>query len=539
LRIVKAYWPVFAVGAILLGIVILLLNLCVKQNGGHFIYALDDAYIHMAMAQNVARHGVWGVTRYGFSSSTSSILWTLTLSLSYFIFGVHETLPLILNIICALLLLIASHFILSTYSVGPTYSFLLLLCLIFCSPLVSLIFVGMEHTAQILIDLLFVSQAARVLSQRKLDVGSRNLRWLLTLSPLVPLIRYEGLFLICVVCVLLMARGHILLACASGALALIPITVFGLISVSEGAFWLPNPVLLKGADPGQGPVVLLGHAFSQLHSASYFWLLLLLAAALYFAGRKRGRSFFESEQALLVIFILTTLLHITFSLARGQFYRYDAYLIAIGVLSCGVGLRDLLQAERLEWGKAGPLVRFAGFALVLSCSTGSLIARGIVSMSETTRATTNIYQQQFQMAMFLRDYYQGSVIVVNDIGAVNYFADIKCLDLFGLATMEVARAKREGTYNTNLISQLAAKRGAKIAIAYDSWLNRYGGAPLEWTRIEQWKIPNNIVAADDTVSFYAVDPSEIFTLRKNLAAFSTRLPQAVVQTAMGGRSSRP
>ena len=62
---------------------------------------------------------------------------------------------------------------------------------------------------------------------------------------------------------------------------------------------------------------------------------------------------------------------------------------------------------------------------------------------------------------------------------------------------------------------------------------------MEWTRIEQWKIPNNIVAADDTVSLYAVDPSEIFTLRKNLAAFSKRLPAAVVQTAMAVHDHEP
>jgi hypothetical protein len=158
--------------------------------------------------------------------------------------------------------------------------------------------------------------------------------------------------------------------------------------------------------------------------------------------------------------------------------------------------------------------------------------RGIVSLRKTPGATTNIYQQQFQMTMFLRDYYQGNVIAVNDIGAVNYFADIRCLDLWGLATPEVARARHEGVYNTKLMSQLSVKSGAKIAIAYDTWLNRYGGVPPEWILVEQWRIPNNFVAAEDTVSIYAVDPSEMFNLRKNLAAFSMRLPPAVVQTAM-------
>jgi hypothetical protein len=29
-------------------------------SSGHFIYALDDTYINMAMAKNFALHGVWG-----------------------------------------------------------------------------------------------------------------------------------------------------------------------------------------------------------------------------------------------------------------------------------------------------------------------------------------------------------------------------------------------------------------------------------------------------------------------------------------------
>lgn len=32
----------------------------VRQAEGHLVYSLDDAYIHMAMAKNLARHGVWG-----------------------------------------------------------------------------------------------------------------------------------------------------------------------------------------------------------------------------------------------------------------------------------------------------------------------------------------------------------------------------------------------------------------------------------------------------------------------------------------------
>ena len=38
----------------------------IRQNDGHIIYTLDDSYIHMALAKNLAQHGVWGITRYEF-----------------------------------------------------------------------------------------------------------------------------------------------------------------------------------------------------------------------------------------------------------------------------------------------------------------------------------------------------------------------------------------------------------------------------------------------------------------------------------------
>ena len=54
------------------------------------------------------------------------------------------------------------------------------------------------------------------------------------------------------------------------------------------------------------------------------------------------------------------------------------------------------------------------------------------------------YHQQVQMGTLLREYYTGRTIAVNDIGAVNFFADITVIDLVGLASMDVARLRRAG-----------------------------------------------------------------------------------------------
>ncbi|MCR4400347.1 MAG: hypothetical protein NUV35_05650, partial [Syntrophomonadaceae bacterium] len=73
----------------------------VRENG-MLVYALDDAYIHMAVAKNLILHHVWGVTAGHFSSSTSSLLWPSLLAALFAIFGINDSIPLVLNAILAL-----------------------------------------------------------------------------------------------------------------------------------------------------------------------------------------------------------------------------------------------------------------------------------------------------------------------------------------------------------------------------------------------------------------------------------------------------
>src|SRR5207244_12543416 len=42
------------------GIVAVITGQTATHNQGKITYAVDDAYIHMAIAKNFARHGVWG-----------------------------------------------------------------------------------------------------------------------------------------------------------------------------------------------------------------------------------------------------------------------------------------------------------------------------------------------------------------------------------------------------------------------------------------------------------------------------------------------
>jgi hypothetical protein len=131
------------------------------------------------------------------------------------------------------------------------------------------------------------------------------------------------------------------------------------------------------------------------------------------------------------------------------------------------------------------------------------------------------------MGLFVQRYYQNSAVALNDIGAVNYFADIHCLDLMGLANREVAAARRKNTFRIGDIERLSKQSGTRIAIIYDSWFT--GMVPPTWLRVGRWTIPKNVICGGETVSFYAVDPAEATHLSESLGDFYNHLPSEVIQ----------
>ena len=179
----KRFWPILVATLLLWGTVATLLIQSLKLNQGHMVYALDDAYIHMAIAKNFARHGVWGVTPYQFTSTSSSPLWTFLLSAVFFVFGVNNITPLVFNVLFATVLVFALGWVLESLAslrFPGLYVLGVLLSVIFFSPIPSLVFTGLEHILQTLVTLLLVCYASRLLGWAVSDSpGFRVGRWLL------------------------------------------------------------------------------------------------------------------------------------------------------------------------------------------------------------------------------------------------------------------------------------------------------------------------------------------------------------------------
>ncbi len=144
----------------------------------------------MAIAKNFAQEGVWGITKYGFTSTSSSLLWTLLISFTYFIFGVNELVPFILNFIFAMGVLSIVYYILCEFKISKLYTLIILLLVMFLTPLPALVFTGMEHILHIFLVILFIYLSVLTILYNKNSI----FKYLLILAFLLVMVRYESFF---------------------------------------------------------------------------------------------------------------------------------------------------------------------------------------------------------------------------------------------------------------------------------------------------------------------------------------------------------
>jgi hypothetical protein len=498
------------------------------MTGGKFIYPLDDTYIHMAIGKHLVQDGAWSVTGgAAFTSTTSSPLWTFLVALSYWIFGVNEWTPLALNFLFGTLTIVLCYSLLYK-KIKPLHLTVYLLLAVLFTPLPILTLAGMEHTLHGFLTLWLVFSAAAYLSSPK--TTSRQLVLLAVLSALVSTVRYEGLFLVAVICFLLLLSRRISSALVLGAAGLLPVAAYGLFSLSQGWDFLPTSLILKGNTltlSAAGIASFFSRLPTNLLIASHV-LLLLVAAVLALMWLEERKPAAKMEKNLLLIFLAATLLHMQFA-STGWFYRYESYLILASCIILIHALGASLPARPIQPGKRSAasaiLALLLGILLLfpLAWRTGK-------AFQDYPFASMNIYHQHYQMGLFLKTYYNGKSVGANDIGAINYLADIQVLDLYGLGTVEVARAKQSGGYGQAMIADLVQSRQVEVLILYN--VTFAGQIPPQWVEVGQWQISDETVVGSDTISFYAPSPAQQDELIAHLRDFSSQLPQGITESGL-------
>jgi hypothetical protein len=516
----RTRWPLIVACMIWAGVLGITTARILAETGGRFIYASDDVYIHMAMAKNLAFHGVWGVTPDAFTSSASSIAWPVLIALGFRIVGEYEWIPLAWNILFSFSILICIDLFVRKRGAGTMRRLIVLLAVIFLVPLTPLVFNGMEHLLQILVFLAFAESAWEVISQS--EPGRRQWIIFFALAFAMTFVRYEGLFLAGAAAVLLASRGRWKQGAGVVLMAMLPILVWAVISVPLGWYPIPNSVLIKSAPFSdiivETPIMTLTRPFRYLTGRDYMLSLAILLLLGWIAAQPERPFRYYVPGA---IFGLVAVAHGTL-INMEWFYRHAAYLVMVGIWALDATWADvnLIAPEKWKPAVAGSV---AALGLLLAYP---FAIRASGAVENTPTASRNIFEMQYQMGLFLREYYNGQSIAANDIGAIDYVAEIHLLDLYGLASMDVARAKLLGTYDSGVIDRLTAEQKDRIAIVYDLWFSRTG-LPASWTKVEEWHFSDCYVCGDDSISFYALDPSEIPLLTQHLHEFHAHLPPRV------------
>jgi hypothetical protein len=518
-------WPLLFALWVLLVCISALVAASRALTEGHFAYALDDAYIHMAMARTIAETGVWGLTPQAFSSSTSSPLWTALLGGLFALTGPVNVLPLLLNVICACLALAVYAGELRRAGLSGWSLAGALTVMVVAVPIAPLALIGMEHSLQVWLSLAFLILAVRALQTAAAAEVRRPPYALLALAPLLAATRYEGLFLVAGACVVLAWRRRPGAALALALAAWLPAIAYGLVSWRHGSLFWPNSLLLKAAPHQLDSLTSAGtfgrNALEQLAGAPHL-VVVVVACLVPLLLMPRGARGLVAPWAAIVVIALA--LHV--ALARiGWFYRYEAYLMACGIAAATIEIARLQRRRPLHSARARAIAGAAVFVVATP-----LLYRGIVATARTPRAAANVYQQQIQMGKFVHRYYRESTVAVNDIGAVAYFGRARLLDLGGLAEVDVLRAQRTGRFTTEMMDSMARARGARVAIIYPGWFERYGGIPVSWTPVARWSVPGPVlVLGNASVTFYAIEEGEAVPLGRNLRDFSAELPPGVRQ----------
>lgn len=490
---------------------ILLLWLALERHQFDFIYPLDDAYIHLAIAKNLILHGNWGMSPDQFHFSSSSPGYTLLLALGYGITGTNVWMPLLINGLVAVATWIW------IYRIFPARKSIWTGVIFFLAPVPLLFLCGMEHLIQCSVCMLLLWKTTEYL-----DKETNNPWQILVFAFLAVLFRYEGLFLIVaisVLAILLQKKKFAALLMLAGTM---PVLISGGLSLYAGGTFLPLSIWMKGHSPGVSVSELgqwLATGIGRLYDNPFILVLGIALLILAGAAAHRHKNWKNATTICCSIVLLNLIIHALFAEIGG--YRYEAYLICMGILCIAQGVERNNFFDLFRLTVPSRFFILGAVALLLF----PLLVRVVFFYINYPLATQNIYHQHIQMAKFLQQYDSDSRIAVNDIGAVSFFTKVQLLDLLGIANEEVASLRKQNQYSANEVLRISTQQKIRLAVVHEEWVGIY--LPENWQKIASWTIPDNFICAFETVSWYAVNPEETERLRQALKEFEPSLPKGI------------
>jgi hypothetical protein len=478
--------------------------------GGRLIFTLDDPYIHLAVADHILAGG-YGVNASELSSPSSSIIWPYLLALTELL-HLGALGPLLINIIASCAALFAVLRLLDEIDLldqgGKLFSCAVAVLLIFVLSAVALPMTGMEHSLHVWASV--VVFAGLVETTR--GQAPRKMHFLALV--LLPLVRFEGLAFAIGAIGGFALLGRRRFAALAGVTILCSFGAYFALMAVRGLPLLPSSVLLKSRIAGnayEGTSVfesVFHHLLASLENP-YGNRLALLGLSIAF-----GAWLLRAERKILIV-CAAVLVAIGAHLALGEydwFHRYEVYVMALAALALlyvAVLAKPLLNAKQWTATRIGVTVLTAWAA-----------APYFSAALQTPVAARNIYEQQYQMGVFVKQFYMRPV-AVNDLGLVAYQNSNFVLDLWGLGSEKVRKAKLAGRYGPDQMATLVDEYHIGLVMIYDSWFPN--GIPASWKRIAILHTERVTAAAGD-VAFYSTPAADTGEIEKALIGFKGALP---------------
>ncbi|MEM9197298.1 MAG: hypothetical protein AAGD12_05545 [Pseudomonadota bacterium] len=519
-------WPQGVALSVLSGVgfYVLLQALSLRQVGS-FEHMLDDVYIHLAMAAEIARGG-YGVNPGEPASAASSLLYPLLLT-PFAGSDLQRYLPVLWNLVgVTAASALWGAFVGRAVPRGPRTLLTAILLAAF-GPLAlhlgGIGFVGMEHALQLAATMAVLYGLAVFLHENRLS-------WLLIAGIVIgPMLRVENVGVSGMACAVLLFNGRPAVAILAGALALAPLAGFGWFLTTLGLDPVPNSLQTKFAGGGgmfeDRPLFLRLRLFLNNVGHVIGGVMLGLACLWTLAGLALAPLRRRPLVWIWIALVAVGLAHLIMGRV-GELFRYEVY--AVGWM---VGLSILLVGPLMARpGAAGSGSR-AGAVLVLIA--GMLYYSGTI-INYGPLAARTIHLQHSQMARFAQEVLKAPV-AVNDLGRVVWRNPTYVLDLWGLASAEALAIRRAGP-PPGWAAPLAARHGVKVAMIYDTWLGE--AMDPAWVRLGVLALTPQTLpdgtqevrfagASDDEVVFLAIEPADVPRLAGLLAQFAAKLPEGV------------
>ncbi|MGE0723007.1 MAG: hypothetical protein AB7O45_01460 [Alphaproteobacteria bacterium] len=497
--------------------------------GGRFVYATDDAYIHLRLSENIWR-GTYGINPGEPAAVSSSVLFPFLLT-ALAPLPIHHLGPFLWGLAGAGASVVALWRLAGRIGIdraaGPWATAALIILAALAFHVIGLPFAGLEHPLQV--------AAALFVLLGTIDVaeGRRAPWWLVALIVISPLIRFEGLAPSAAALAVLAARGEWRRGAVSAIGLAAALAANGAFMASLGAPMLPSSVLSKSAaaasltDGNLSGMVLrmavaAGQSINQRHG-----LLLLAFAVAGLVGAARGPlTLRRSEPLVAIAGALVAALYLAAG-GTGPFYRYEPFAVAFVAIAALYVHRAAVAA----FIAAAPWPARA----ITAAAVPVLFLPYVYATATAPMAARNIFDLHLHLHRYAVEFLQAP-IAVNDLGYVSYRNPNRVLDLYGLGSERIRRLRLAG-YDPAWIRAETEAAKAPVAVVFDHWFG--GRLPPEWQPIGTIAARRPFVVIDGVFTVYATRPELAARERERLARFRDAVHPPAGLTVIGPAAAMP